>query len=111
MQGNDGFRTETKHPSPAGVRIRVSAAHRLKASGYGALRGVSCVVESGVLHLHGSVPSYYLKQLAEALVTGIDGVCPVVKGTEVARPSSGEATRFLRAVLGKRPYPSNLDEL
>jgi hypothetical protein len=103
MKANDGLRAETERPSPAGVRIRLSAERRLKESGFGALRGVSCVSESGVLHLHGSVPSYYLKQLAQALVASIDGVCLIDNQIEVSRPAPGEATPLALRAHGEAP--------
>jgi osmotically-inducible protein OsmY len=39
----------------------------LVKSPYGAIRAVSCRVNDGVLTLSGSVPSYYLKQIAQRL--------------------------------------------
>jgi osmotically-inducible protein OsmY len=60
-----------------GVRtIRLSVEHRLQRSGYAALNKVCCEFhgESGILHLRGSVPSYYLKQVAQELVVDLDGV-------------------------------------
>jgi osmotically-inducible protein OsmY len=46
----------------------------LDKTGHGWLRCVAVVVEDGVIILRGKVPSYYLKQLAQAIVMGIAGV-------------------------------------
>lgn len=51
-----------------------AAELRLQQSGYTALLGVRCEFESGVLILRGQVPTYYLKQVAQALATEIEGV-------------------------------------
>ena len=70
-------------PPPGSCGISLSAASRLQRSGYAALRGVGCAVEGGVLHLQGCVPSHYLKQLAQALVADVDGVCLVKNQLQV----------------------------
>jgi hypothetical protein len=48
------------------------AEARLQNSAYrGELRNVFCSYRGGILTLHGRVSSYYLKQLAQALVAGL----------------------------------------
>jgi len=54
--------------------VPVIARRRLQSSPYGALRQLTCVYEDGVLSLQGQVSSYFQKQLAQAMVAGIDGV-------------------------------------
>ncbi|MHB0959464.1 MAG: BON domain-containing protein [Pirellulaceae bacterium] len=49
----------------------------LKASGYRGLHHVVCQHHAGVAILHGRVPSFYMKQLAQVLagkVPGVDGI-------------------------------------
>jgi hypothetical protein len=60
---------------------------RLHRSSYGALGRVYCEfqIETGVLRLRGSVPSYYLKQLAQELVLDLEGVRRVDNQICVAR--------------------------
>jgi osmotically-inducible protein OsmY len=41
---------------------------QLAATGYTALRRIECRVDDGVVELVGKVPSYYLKQVAQAAV-------------------------------------------
>lgn len=57
-------------------RLSAQAAERLGGSGYGALQGVRCRAESGTIELSGTVPSFFLKQLAQTLVGGL----PAVRG-------------------------------
>jgi osmotically-inducible protein OsmY len=60
---------------------------RLRASGYLALRDVSCIARDGVAHLHGCVPSYYLKQIAQEIAAAVEGVRLVVNKIEVKAPA------------------------
>jgi hypothetical protein len=50
------------------------AENRLRRNAYLALQQISCDFRDGVLILNGRLPSYYLKQVAQGLVTGIDAV-------------------------------------
>ena len=60
------------------------AARRLDGCGYPALRNVDCEFQSGTLRLKGRVSSFYQKQVAQTVVTQIDGVRLVVNELEVA---------------------------
>jgi hypothetical protein len=44
-----------------------TAEHRLRCSGYLALRDVDCMASDDVLYLHGRLPSYFLKQIAQEI--------------------------------------------
>jgi CheY-like chemotaxis protein len=50
------------------------AENRLRRHHYLALRHVSCAYRDGVLTLRGSLPTYHLKQITQAVVAGIEGV-------------------------------------
>jgi hypothetical protein len=50
------------------------AEDRLRNSAYQELRSVFCSYRGGILTLRGRVPSFYLKQLAQTLLTGLDSV-------------------------------------
>ncbi len=67
-------------------RISESAGGRLRASAYFAHRDIDCVHQGGVLTLRGRLPSHYLKQMAEALVSDIAGVRAVANRIEVMTP-------------------------
>jgi hypothetical protein len=50
------------------------AEDRLRNSAYRELRNVFCSFREGILTLRGRVSSYYMKQLAQALVAGLGDV-------------------------------------
>ncbi len=70
--------------------ILKSVELRFGRSGYKALSRVFCEfqTDSGILHLRGSLPSYYLKQVAQELVLDLEGVLLVNNQIKVARPST-----------------------
>jgi osmotically-inducible protein OsmY len=55
------------------VTQRIAAA-RLRESPYSELRSLTCRFHRGVLSLQGSVPTYYLKQVAQTIVRQVAGV-------------------------------------
>jgi hypothetical protein len=63
------------------------AASKLRRSGYLAVRHLSCEFHDGVLTLRGSLPSYYLKQIARVTVADVDGVQRINDEIEVVGPS------------------------
>ena len=71
--------------------IAREARNRLRNSGYGSLDEISCLSDDGVLYLHGCLPSHYLKQVAQEVVSGTAGVCQVINRIMVSRP--GRRTR------------------
>src|SRR5262249_1995522 len=54
--------------------LEEAASLRLRQSAYLELRRIGCAVEGKVLRLHGYVSSYYLRQMAQAVVQGLKGV-------------------------------------
>jgi CheY-like chemotaxis protein len=75
-------RTEAARPAgPAEVAER--AAGRLRRNFYLALKNVTCECQEGVLTLRGCLPSYYLKQMAQTAVAGVQGVQRVENRIEV----------------------------
>jgi osmotically-inducible protein OsmY len=64
-------------------RIEESVQGRLLGSPYFAIRNIGCVYRDGVLTLRGSLPTYYLKQMAQSVVTETEGVTTVVNQIEV----------------------------
>jgi hypothetical protein len=68
---------------------QAEAQSRLRNSGYQELHLVSCDLHEGVLTLRGRVSSFYLKQVAQTLICGLDTVAEVNNRLEVAaRPCS-----------------------
>jgi osmotically-inducible protein OsmY len=58
---------------------------RFEECPYRALRRLSASCEFGVLTLHGSVGTYYMKQLAQSIAQQVDGVHSIVNQVEVVR--------------------------
>jgi len=71
-----------------GKRVVQTAQDRLIKSQYIILRRVSCEFDNGVLTLNGRLPSYYLKQVAQVAVAGVDGVAEIVNRIEVESSTS-----------------------
>lgn len=65
----------------AGLRLEVE--RRFRRSGYLALRDISCDFHAGIAKLRGRVPTYYLKQVAQALVSEIEEVRQVINLIEI----------------------------
>lgn len=57
---------------------------RLAATGYVALRHVSCFHRDGVVTLEGDVPSFYLKQVAQTAIRDLKAVKQIVNRLRVA---------------------------
>ncbi len=70
---------------PARSLVVESARRRLSRSCYRQIRQVICRYHEGVLFLHGHLSSYYLKQLAQEAVQGLEGVEEIVNCIEVER--------------------------
>jgi osmotically-inducible protein OsmY len=74
-------RKSSRHVQENGASIQAKkelvqreAVARLRRSSYREVRGVTCEFHEGVLTLRGHLPSFYLKQVAQSLVDGIEGV-------------------------------------
>jgi osmotically-inducible protein OsmY len=59
----------------------------LCASGYGPLRDLGVAVHARLVILRGRVPTYYLKQLAQATALAVPGTYQVRNDLDVGRPS------------------------
>ena len=55
----------------------------LRSSSHPALRRLSCECYEGVLTIHGRVPTYYLKQVAQSLLGKLEGVEVINNQVEV----------------------------
>jgi osmotically-inducible protein OsmY len=71
--------------------LRAAAAASLFHSGYTALSRIGCDVLGDRIILQGSVPSYHLKQMAQATVQRVAGVGRVEN--RLAVQQSGDAPR------------------
>ncbi len=59
----------------------------LRGNSYLALKNVSCDYQDGVLTLRGRVPTYYLKQVATAVVAGVPGIERIINQIDVGAPA------------------------
>jgi hypothetical protein len=63
--------------------LRIAALKLLQSSSYTALRRLRCKVTDAVVTVHGILPSYYLKQIAQTIVLRLEGIEGVVNLVEV----------------------------
>ncbi len=56
------------------IQIRASVLDALKSMPYAALRHLKCRVSEGTAEITGTVPTFYMKQLAQAAVLQLSGV-------------------------------------
>ncbi len=80
MESSDGPDREHDEFGAAVVR---RAQERLSLSPYAVLGRVSSSYRRGALELRGCLPSHYLKQVAQELVSQIEGVNRVINQIEV----------------------------
>ena len=60
-----------------------SAQRLLHASAYRSLRQLRCDYRDGVLTIQGEVPTFFLKQVAQTIAAGVEGVQSVANRTHV----------------------------
>ena len=75
----------------------------LRTNGYPALRTIQASVEGRRVVLKGRVPSYYMKQMAQAVTLDVAGVQDLRNDVEVAAP----ATLVQTGVEGRHSLSSN----
>ena len=70
-----------------------AARQRLGASSYQFLQTIDCWCEGRTLVLSGVVPSFYLKQVVQSLLKGIDGVERIDNRIDVVNPAGLSSVR------------------
>jgi hypothetical protein len=65
------------------TRLRLAALQLLHASNYATLRRLQCEVAEAVVSVHGVVPSYYLKQMAQTVIQQLDAIQGIKNLVEV----------------------------
>ncbi len=78
--------TGTSFAIDPGAEVHERVATRLRRSPYIPLRAIRCECGGGVLRLQGSLPTFYLKQIAQETVKGVEGVREIVNQIEVPAP-------------------------
>lgn len=71
---------ETIRPSQPICAVVMAA---LRSTGYRLLANLQCEVQDGIVKLSGSVPSFFLKQMAQSVVLRLDQVKRVENSLEV----------------------------
>jgi osmotically-inducible protein OsmY len=66
-----------------GRRLAERIERALHATGYSALRDIEVSVNARIVHLVGRVPSYYLKQLAQATALAVPGTHAIHNDVDV----------------------------
>lgn len=74
-------------PETSQASINDLAERCLHSNPYLALKNVSCDYLDGVLFLRGCLPTYYLKQLAQEVVGGLEGVEHIDNQIQVLAPA------------------------
>jgi hypothetical protein len=74
---------EPPAPAPPARDVARQAEGLLRAHCYLALQNISCDYREGVLTLRGCLPTYYLKQVAQAAVGQLGGVQRLVNEIDV----------------------------
>lgn len=69
-------------------RLTQVSQQLIKNSKYSEVRSVQCEVHEGLLFLRGQVSSYHLKQLAQEVVSQVEGIEAIVNCIEVVYPDS-----------------------
>jgi len=69
------------------LRLAERVERALRATGYMPLRDTEVTVHARLVNLAGRVPSYHLKQVAQATALAVPGALQVRNGLEVGRPN------------------------
>jgi osmotically-inducible protein OsmY len=69
------------------AKIKELAERCLRSTSHLALRNLSCDYLDGVLVLRGRLPTYYLKQVAQEVVTQLEGVESIDNQIQVVTPA------------------------
>jgi osmotically-inducible protein OsmY len=78
MPLNDDASAQIGTPS-----VERAARKRLAKTGYRSLGSVRCHFRDGTITLHGNVPSYYHKQIAQEAMRNVDNVEAIVNEIDV----------------------------
>jgi osmotically-inducible protein OsmY len=73
--------------SPRGNSLGERARRRLTQSPYHAVRRINVEERHGVLTLSGRMPNFFLKQMAQTAVAGVEGVKRIINRIDVVEPA------------------------
>jgi osmotically-inducible protein OsmY len=95
ISADEAFIVRNSEPDRRASGVAERARHRLRSQPYRSLRMIVCEYHHGLLTLRGVVNSFYLKQVAQAAVAGLDGVREISNRIEV---------RYAIATRGRPAY-------
>jgi osmotically-inducible protein OsmY len=75
------------HQALEDLRLAERVEQALRATRYGPLRGIEVAVQARLIILRGQVPSYYLKQAAQAIALAVPGAHELRNHLDVSRPT------------------------
>jgi hypothetical protein len=70
-----------------GLRLAERVERAVRATGYPSLRTIEVAACERLVILRGRVPSYYMKQMAQATAVAVPGVCEVRNDLDVVAPA------------------------
>ena len=82
--------------------IEAEAEKRLQQSLYPELRSILCSSRRGILTLYGVVPTFHVRQIAQELVQGLEGV-KIVDNQLVVKAQERSSTHFIESSEDPRP--------
>jgi len=86
ISARDALNVRNASPGFSQPSLAELARERLRAQSYRELWLIVCECHEGLLTLHGVVNSYYMKQVAQAAVLGLDGVEEIANRVDVQYP-------------------------
>ncbi|MBI3864048.1 MAG: BON domain-containing protein [Planctomycetia bacterium] len=75
--------SEFSFATDGNARLAEQVELALRATGYPPLRNIHVAAFASGVQLHGTVPTYHLKQLAQAAALGVAGIRTVVNDLDV----------------------------
>lgn len=64
-------------------RVEEAVRNRLHESAYPSIKRIRCQFNNGILVLRGRLPSFFMKQVAQETVAGLDGIEEIINCVEV----------------------------
>jgi len=78
-----GIRQQASPPDEIECRVVIEVRQRWATSGYSPLRRIKCECVHRVLIIHGVVPSYFFKQMAQETIRSVNGIDKIVNELNV----------------------------
>ena len=100
MQQAEHQKTHSETLSSCPISVVDEAECQLRRSRYPSLCSVSCQYHQGVLILTGHLTTYYLKQMAQTAVAGLEEVEEIINRIEVLGPTECRSPHVVSEDVG-----------